>query len=97
MKANRYIEERRLASQVEQQEVLINMSKDAEEPEPEQERLEQEKPEVLPEEVLNTIKVTELAIVDDDKVSQENEIKTQEEQLKSLHSAGSVNAPSCLF
>ena len=59
--------------------------------EPVQERLEQEKPEVLPEEVLNTIKVTELAIVEDDKVNREDEIKTQEEQLESLHSAGSVD------
>ena len=88
VKANQYIEERRLAAQGEQQEVLIDMSQDAEEPEPEQERIEQEKPEVLPEEVLNTIKVTELAIVDDDKVSKEDEFKTVEEQLESEHSAG---------
>ena len=91
VKANQYIEERRLAAQGEQQEVLIDMSQDAEEPEPEQERIEQEKPEVLPEEVLNTIKVTELAIVDDDKVSKEDEIKTIEEQLESEHSAGSTD------
>lgn len=44
-----------------------------------QERYEEEQPEVLPEEVLNTVKVTELAIVDDDKVSAEDEIKTQDE------------------
>jgi protein TonB len=91
VKANQYLEERRLAEQGEQEEVLIDMSQDAEEPEPEQERLEQEKPEVLPEEVLNTIKVTELAIVEDDMVNKEDEIKTQEEQLESLHSAGSVD------
>lgn len=44
-----------------------------------QERYEEEQPEVLPEEVLNTVKVTELAIVDDDKVNAEDEIKTQDE------------------
>ena len=90
-KANQYLEERRLIGMNEQEKVLIDMTPKAEEPEPVQERLEQEKPEVLPEEVLNTIKVTELVIVEDDKVSKEDEIKTQEEQLESLHSAGSVD------
>ena len=91
MKANQYFEERRLAEMGEQVEVLIDMTPKAEEPEPEQKRLEQEKPEVLPEEVLNTIKVTELAIIEDDLVNKEDEIKTQEEQIESLHSAGSVD------
>lgn len=50
-----------------------------EEPEEEIERIEEQKPEALPEEILNTVKVTELAIVDDDQVTKEDEIKTQEE------------------
>jgi len=51
-----------------------------EEPEEEMQKFEEEKTRrVLPEEVLNTVKVTELAIVDDDKVNKEDEIKTQEE------------------
>ena len=79
VKANQYLEERRLAEQGEQEEVLIDMSQEAEEPEPENERLEQEKPEVLPEEVLKSVKVTELQIVEDDKVKKEDEIKTQDE------------------
>ena len=91
IQANKYLEERRLAEKGEQVEVLIEMPPEAEEPEPQQERLEQEKPEVLPEEVLNTIKVTELAIVEDDMVNKEDEIKTQEEQIESMHSAGSVD------
>ena len=91
MKANQYLEERRLAGMVDQKVVPIDFSPEAEESEPEQERLEQEKPEVLPEEVLNTIKVTELAIVEDEKVNREDEIKTVEEQLESEHSAGSVD------
>ena len=91
MKANQYFEERRLAEMGEQVELLIDMTPEAEEPEPVQERLEQEKPVALPEEVLNTIKVTELAIVEDDMVNKEDEIKTQEEQLESLHSTGSVD------
>ena len=47
VKANQYLEERRLAEQGEQEEVLIDMSQEAEEPEPENERVEQPKPEVL--------------------------------------------------
>ncbi len=79
VKTQEYLEERRLAEQGEQEEVLIDMSQEAEEPEPEQERLEQPKPEVLPEEVLKSVKVTELQIVEDDKVKKEDEIKTQDE------------------
>jgi len=79
MTASRILEERRLAQQGEQEEVLIDMSQEAEEPEEQQERLEQPKPEVLPEEVLKSVKVTELQIVEDDKVKKEDEIKTQDE------------------
>ena len=79
VKANKYLEEKRLANAQDQTEVLIDMSQDTEEPEPEQERLEQPKPEVLPEEVLKSVKVTELQIVEDEKVKKEDEIKTQDE------------------
>ena len=79
IKVNEYIEQKRIADMAEQEEVLIDMSQEAEEPEPEQERLEQPKPEVLPEEVLKSVKVTELQIVEDDKVKKEDEIKTQDE------------------
>ena len=79
VKANQYLEERRLAMEGEQEEVLIDYTDQAEEQEPEQERLEQPKPEVLPEEVLKSVKVTELQIVEDDKVKKEDEIKTQDE------------------
>jgi protein TonB len=78
MKANEYLEAQRLKSEQEQETVMVDMSA-TEEPEPEQERLEQPKPEVLPEEVLQTVKVTELRIVEDEKVKKEDEIKTQEE------------------
>ena len=64
------------------EQAMVNIDTDAaeeEEPEEELERIEEQKPEVLPEEVLNTVKVTELAIVDDDQVKAEDEIKTQEE------------------
>ena len=79
VKANQYLEERRLANAQDQTAVLIDMSQEAEEPEPEQQRVEPEKPEVLPEEVLKSVKVTELQIVEDEKVKKEDEIKTQDE------------------
>ena len=91
LKVNQYMEERRLADSVEQAPVFYDIPPEAEESEPEQKRLEQEMPEVLPEEVLNTIKVTELAIVEDNEVNKEDEIKTVEEQLASEHSVGSVD------
>ena len=79
VKANQILEDRRLANAQDQTEVLIDMNQEAEEPEPEQQRVEPEKPEVLPEEVLKSVKVTELAIVEDEKVRKEDEIKTQDE------------------
>ena len=88
VKANQYIEQRRLANAQDLAEVLIDMSQQAEEPEPVQQRVEPEKPEVLPEEVLITIKVTEIAIVDDDKVNEEDRILTQDEQMQTDASAG---------
>ena len=78
-KVQEYLTERRLAEQAEQEEVLIDMGENEEPEEEQQERLEQPKPEVLPEEVLNTVKVTELRIVEDEKVKAEDEIKTQDE------------------
>ena len=89
VKANQYLEEKKLIEQGEQKVVFIDMTNEADEPDPEP--IEHEKPEVLPEEVLNTIKVTELQIVEDDKVNREDEIKTQLEQIESEHSAGSVD------
>ena len=91
VKANKYLEEKRLAGMVDIEVAIPYMSQDDEEPEPEQKRLEQEKPEVLPEEVLNTIKVTEIAIVEDNEVREEDKIHTVEEQMESDHSAGTVD------
>ncbi len=78
-KVQEYLAERRLAEMAEQEEVLIDMEQNEEPEEEEQQKLEQPKPEVLPEEVLNTVKVTELRIVEDEKVRAEDEIKTQDE------------------
>lgn len=79
VKVQEFIAERQIADAAEQEEVIVEMNNEEPEEEPEQQKLEQPKPEVLPEEVLNTVKVTELRIVEDEKVKKEDEIKTQDE------------------
>ena len=78
-KLNEYLTERALAQQNDQEEVIFGVDETEEPEEEQQERIEQPKEEVLPEEVLNTVKVTELRIVEDEKVSKDDEIKTQDE------------------
>ena len=80
MSAVRYIEEQRLLDQAQQDAVVIDTSAEEEEAEEEvQERYEEPEVEALPEEILNTVKVTELLIAEDEEVRSEDEIKTQDE------------------
>ena len=61
---------------------LVALADQAEEEEPEeevQEKVEMPEPEALPEEILNTVKVTELLIAKDEEVKAEDEIKTVDE------------------
>ena len=74
-----------------QQMVSVVTEEAEEEPEEEIERIEEQKPEALPEEILNTVKVTELAIVDDDQVKAEDEIKTQDELQQSETAFGQTD------
>ena len=90
VKASQYIEERRIAEWGEQIDVIVDMSQEAEDPEPEQKRLEQEKPEVL-QDVLNSIKVTELQIVEDNEVNREDEILSQDEIEQTNKAFGQTN------
>jgi len=65
-----------------------------EEPEQEEEeeiqqRVEEQKPEALPEEILNTMKATEIAIANDDEVVEE--IKSQDELKESTTAIGQTN------
>lgn len=65
---------------------------DEPEPEPEEEvqqRIEEQKPEALPEEILNTMKATEIAIANDEDVTEE--IKSQDEIKESTTALGSTN------
>ena len=91
LKANQYIEERKLAMQGDQAPVLIDMTQDVEESEPENERVEQPEPEVIHEEVLASVKVTELQIVDDKDVRPEDEILSQEDREATDKAFGQTN------
>lgn len=73
--------EETITGEAEQEMVSVDTTQDEPEPEEEpEERFEEpEVEEVLPEEVLNTVKVTEIAIVNDDEVTKEDEVKNQEE------------------
>lgn len=72
--------------------VQVDMG-EQEEPEEEEEmvQLEEEKPEALPEEILNTMKVTELQIANDEDVKAEDEIKSQDELQESQTAFGSTD------
>ena len=88
VKANRFLEERKLVGQGEVKEVLIDMSKEADEPEPEP--IEQEKPEVPQEEALKTYTATELQIVEDKNVREEDEIVSIDDRMQTDAIAGTV-------
>ena len=88
VKANQYLEERKLVEQGEQKVVLIDMTNEADEPEPEP--IEQEKPEVLQNEEMMTYQATELQIVEDQNVNEEDEIMSQDERMQTDAIAGSV-------
>lgn len=80
LKVSAYIEEQRIKDAAEQQMAFVDTAAEEEEEEEEtQERIEEQKPEALPEEILNTVKVTELLIAKDEEVRSEDEIKTQDE------------------
>lgn len=68
-----------IITQAEQTMVQFEAVEEEEEVEEENVKVELEQPEALPEEILNTIKVTELAIVPDEEVTAEDEIKSQDE------------------
>lgn len=82
LKVSQYMEEKRIADQASQEMVAVDLSAEEEEveEEPEQEKYEQpEQEQALPEEILNTVKVTELLIAKDEEVKAEDEIKSQDE------------------
>ena len=90
VKANQYLEQRKLADQVGQEAIIVDMTPQAEE-EREKEVIEPEQIEEKPEEQLMTYRATELQIVEDEMVKPEDKILSQEEQVQSDGFAGSVN------
>ena len=80
-------------AEAEQEVVSVDTSVDEPEEieEPEERYEEPEVEEALPEEILNTVKVTELAIVDDDQVTKEDEIKNQDEMRETETAFGSTD------
>lgn len=81
-----------IVDEASQEIVQVDMG-EQEEPEEEEEmvQLEEEKPEALPEEILNTMKVTELQIANDEDVKAEDEIKSQDELQGSQTAFGSTD------
>lgn len=93
MSVQAYIAERE-ASILDQanQEMVAFVDQAEEEPEEEvQEKVEMPEPEALPEEILNTVKVTELLIAKDEEVSKEDEIKTVDELKETETAFGSTD------
>ncbi|MGM9833981.1 MAG: energy transducer TonB [Candidatus Limisoma sp.] len=81
MKVAAYIEEQRIMDQANQELVAVDLAAEEqeEEQEPEETKYEQPEEQALPEEILNTVKVTELLIAKDEEVKAEDEIKSQDE------------------
>ena len=88
MKANQYLEEKRLAEMGEQVLVPFDMTQEAEESKPE--LIEDKKPEVIQEEESKTYQATELQIVEDKDVREEDEIVSQDERMQTDAIAGRV-------
>lgn len=83
-------EEANPEDQIEQVVTSVDAAEEQEEEE-EQERVEQPEPEALPEEILNTVKVTELLIAKDEDVKKEDEIMSQDEQKETQTAFGQTN------
>ncbi len=81
MKVAAYIEEQRIMDQANQELVAVDLAAEEqeEEQEPEETKFEQPEEQALPEEILNTVKVTELLIAKDEEVKAQDEIKSQDE------------------
>lgn len=86
-----FIAEQNIKDEASQELVTIDTSVDEEQEEEENTKVEMEQPEALPEEILNTVKVTELAIVDDSEVTKEDEIKSQDELAETQTAFGQTN------
>ncbi len=86
------IAESKPKDEIEQVTVAIETADQEEEEEEEvQERYEEPEPEALPEEILNTVKVTEILIAQDEDVKAEDEIKSADELQQTETAFGQTN------
>ena len=76
---------------IEQVVTSVDDAAEEEEEEEVQERIEQPEPEALPEEILNTVKVTELLIAKDEEVTKDDEIQSQDELKETQTAFGQTN------
>ena len=76
---------------IEQVVTSVDNAAEEEEDEEVQERIEQPEPEALPEEILNTVKVTELLIAKDEEVTKDDEIQSQDELKETQTAFGQTN------
>ena len=76
---------------IEQVVTSVDNATEEEEEEEVQERVEQPEPEALPEEILNTVKVTELLIAKDEEVTKDDEIQSQDELKETQTAFGQTN------
>lgn len=81
LKVSQIIAEKQIKDQAAQELVAVDLSaeEDTEEPDEVEAKLEMPEEQALPEEILNTVKVTELLIAPDEEVKAEDEIKSQDE------------------
>lgn len=86
-----FIAERSIADENEQELVGLVQNDEPEEEEEEQKRIEEQKPEVLPEEVINTQKQTQILIAKDNEVTKKDEVIEQEKIKEDERAAGKVD------
>ena len=86
-----FIAERSIADENEQELVGLYPNDEPEEEEEEQKRIEEQKPEVLPEEVINTQKQTQILIAKDNEVTKKDEVIEQDKIKEDERAAGKVD------
>lgn len=91
VKVQEEIAKRELIAQAQEQKMAAMEMEEVEEPEEEETIIEIEQPETPPEEILNQQKMTEIAIVPDEEVKDEDAVKSQSELEQNTAIAGSVD------
>ncbi|MBQ7212146.1 MAG: energy transducer TonB [Muribaculaceae bacterium] len=86
-----FIAERSIADENEQELIGLVNQEDTQEEEEEQQRVEEQKPEVLPEEVLNTVKQTQILIDKDENVKKDDEVLERDKQIEDDRARGTVD------